>query len=194
MTDRTDRGAWQDRAVVLTLTLLLMACEHRGGDPVTIAELRAEREPVEELADAKIQTSENGLPRIHIEADVMQKFETEDSTYMVMQGDTSSDRVLVRLFDEQGQPSAVIKANRVIQNEGERRFEARGDVEVVTVTGKRLESEELRWQEDERIIRSSGFVRIETPTEQLSGYELEASEDLESYRLERVTGQVTLTE
>ena len=178
--------------MLLTAFSVISGCEHRGGDAITLAELRAEREPVEELFGARIQTSENGRPRLHIEAAAMRKFETDDSTYVVLEGDTASPRVLVRLFDENGQPSAVISADVVVRHEDEGRFEARGDVDVVTVTDRRLDAETLHWQDEERIIRSSGFVVIETPTQHLSGYELEATEDLESYRLERVTGQVII--
>jgi LPS export ABC transporter protein LptC len=180
--------------LLLPAFLLLVGCEHRGGDAVTMSELRAEREPVEEVWNATIESFEGGRPRLHIQSARMFTFETEDSSYVLLEGDTVSGRVVVRLFDEAGQPSAVVQADRVIRLEDRGLFEARGDVSVVTVTHKRLESEELRWTEDERVIRSSGFVRIETPTERLSGYGLEATEDLDSYRLERVTGTATLTD
>lgn len=159
-----------------------------------MADLRLDQEPVEEVWSAQIRTSDEGRPRLHMEAPVMRKFQHEDSSYVRFERDTSDVRIVVRLFDEQGMPSAVIHADEVIHLEDEGRFDVRGDVQVVTVEDKRLESEQLRWYEKERLIRSGGFVRIETPTEQLSGYDLEADENLDTYRLERVTGRATLRE
>ena len=179
---------------LLVVAAVLSACEHQEGNNMTMAELRSERDPVEEIWDVQVKSSEEGRPRVYIEADVMRKYENADSTYVVLESDSAGSRVTVRLFDEFGQPSAVIKADQVIRREEEGRFEARGDVEVVNIDGERLESEELRWTEDERIIRTHTFVRIQTPTERLEGYDLEAAEDLSTYRLERVTGRVLVRE
>jgi hypothetical protein len=78
--------------------------------------------------------------------------------------------------------------------EDQRRFEATGNVDVVTPEDKRLESEHLVWYEDNRTLRTPGFVRIETPTERVQGYDLTADEDLETYTLNRMTGQVIVEE
>ena len=43
-------------------------------------------------------------------------------------------------------------------------------------------------------VRTPGFVRIRTPKENVQGYNLVADEDLETYTLARVTGQVTYEE
>ena len=182
------------RPFLLAALLLAAGCEFRSSEPVTLDDLREEHEPVEEVWNAAIRTSEGGRPRIHIEAPVMRTFETADSTFVLLERDTSAQRVVVRLFDEDGAPTAVIHADRVIRRESDGTFEARGNVEAVNVEGRRLESEELRWEDEERLIRSGGFVRIRTDTEHIEGYALEATEDLSTYRLERVTGQVTLRE
>ncbi len=181
-------------SLIVGTASMLSACEHQEGDPVTMADIRAEREPVEVVHGVNVKTSTDGRPRVFIEADVMRTYEEEDSSYVVLGSDSAGSRVIVRLFDERGQPSAVIEADQVMRVEDRGLYEARGDVEVVNVEGKRLESEELRWSEGERVIRTNTFVRIETPTERLEGYDLEASEDLETFRLERVTGRVTVRE
>jgi hypothetical protein len=88
--------------------------------------------------------------------------------------------------------SATIRANRIVYHDAAGRFDARGRVMVRTATGKRLEGEHLAWHEEEKRIATPGFVEITTPTDRIQGYDLRADENLDSYRLGRVTGRVTV--
>jgi lipopolysaccharide assembly outer membrane protein LptD (OstA) len=84
-----------------------------------------------------------------------------------------------------------VRADSIFYYNGERRFEARGNV-VATTTDKRLETERLRWNEQSERVHAPGFVRITTPKDQIEGYELRGDEGLENYEIANVTGQVTL--
>ncbi|QXD14473.1 LPS export ABC transporter periplasmic protein LptC [Rhodocaloribacter litoris] len=170
-----------------------MGCERRVPSPVSPQVLQGDV-PDRESWNTRFYVSEDGRPRVEIEAAYMAEYEREDSTYMLLRGlpDSGAARVTVRLFDERGEPSATLTAARVYYYDREQRFEAHGDVRVVTRTGRRLETEDLFWDERERIVRTPGFVRITTEKEQLQGYELEADEDLATYRLRRVTGRRTV--
>ena len=124
--------------------------------------------------------------------------------------DTTAGRVIARIFSrgkearDDAQPeegarrrkrdsvSATIRANRIVYHDEDRRFDARGRVIVTTPGGKHLESEHLVWLEDERRITAPDFVSITTPTDRIQGYRLRADENLDTYQLGRVTGQVTV--
>lgn len=165
--------------------------------PPSMDDVRAGSEPSQEgwsvqfvISEAASQTDES-RPRVEIHADYMATFETPDSTYTEMQ--SGSERpILAYIFNEAGDTSAVLRSNRLILYEEERRFEALGNVVVETREEKILESEHLVWVEDDRLVRTPGFVRIQTPTESIQGYSLVADEDLDTYTLARVTGQVTV--
>ena len=129
---------------------------------------------------------------MEIEAPVMRTFETEDSTYTILDRDESPEQVLVRLFDETGNPSAQLRANTVLRLDDGASYEARGDVLVVTEDDRRLQTEQLYWYEIERTIRTEGFVTIDTPSEQIRGYDLVADENLATYQLNRVTGRASV--
>ena len=101
----------------------------------------------------------------------------------------ASGRVTVHLFDDRGDSSAVLRADRIVYFQDEGRFVARGDVEVISQDEDRLETETLEWVESEQRVSTPGFVRITTPTEQIQGYQLEAEEDLDTYRLAEITGR-----
>lgn len=184
---------------MFALTLFGLACSEHAVPP-SMDDVRAESEPTQEswgvhyvISEAESRNGES-RPRLEILADYMASYETPDSAYTVMQSTTAGRRVLAHIFDEAGDTSATVNAERLILHEDDRRFEAMDDVVVVTPNDKRLESEHLVWLEDDRKIRTPGFVRIVTPSERVQGYNLLADEDLESYTLARVTGQVTIEE
>jgi hypothetical protein len=103
------------------------------------------------------------------------------------------DRVIAYVFED-GDSSAVITATQMLFFADEGRFEAFGDVEVVTTEGKQLFSEQLTWNQTNRKIRTRRFVRIITPSEDVQGNGLLADEDLETYQIGRFTANVDIDE
>lgn len=186
------------RMLALAALALLSAGCGREAAPPSMDDVRAGSEPVSEAWEVRFVISEaagqadDSRPRIIIYADYMAGFETADSTYTEMRSEADGRQIEAFLHDEAGDTSAVIRSDRLILREEERRFEAFGNVRVRTSDDKTLESEHLVWIEDDRMVRTPGFVRIETPTERIQGYSLVADEDLETYSLARVTGQVTI--
>lgn len=199
-----------DLTAVLLLAVALAGCARDEASMPTLAEVRAEQGPEQESWGAVFRISDEGIRRVHLSAGYMARYERGDSTYLdlyteapatsasgpdsLANGGYGPGRVTAYLFDEAGDSSAVLTADRARYYEDDRLFEAEGQVVVTTTTGRRLETERLRWREDEQQVETDGFVRITTPTEQIQGYDLTADEDLETYTLLRVTGRVVRTE
>lgn len=177
--------------------LVASACGREPAPAPSMDDVRAEGAPKQESWNVRYHVtetpsgSEESRPRLEIESLYMATFETEDSTYTVMESD-SARRVRAVIFGEDGDTSATVRAQRLMMLDDDSRFEARGDVEVVTPDDKVLTSEHLVWFENERTLRTPGFVRIRTPQERVQGYDLEADENLDTYTLRRMTGQVTV--
>ena len=171
-----------------------MGCFESDVVPPTMEELRAESRPDQESWFAVFDVLEGDQPRLRIHADYVAKYENPDSTYMVLTSlpDSIGNRVVAYIFDEAGDSSATIFADQMIYFEKNRRFEAQGEVLVVTTEEKRLETEYLIWLEVERKVQTEGFVRIHSPTEDIQGYNLDADENLENYRIARVTGHAVV--
>ena len=185
--------------ILLLFVLSTTGCERRAETP-TLDDVRAEDAPDEESWGVRFFVTEVPLGsdqsriRMAIEADYMAQYEREDSTYRLLRGhpDSLSRRVVAHIFDTEGDSAATLTANRVFYYEGDKRMEARGQVVVVTSQDKRLESEHLVWYEENREIRTPGFVSIVTPSDQVQGYGLVGDEDLRTFQLARFTAQVTL--
>lgn len=189
--------------ILLTLFLFVLSttgCEYRAGEAASMDTVRAATEPDQESWNAHLFVTdvpvgnEASRNRMELLADYMARYEREDSTYMLLRSnpDSTATRVVAHLFDANGDSSATVIADRMLYFDQEQRFEARGKVIVVTTEGKRLESEHLVWNEAEREVRTPGFVNITTETQRMQGYGLVAEENLATYRISRVTAQVTL--
>lgn len=178
------------------MLLALGGCEHQSASSAAEAEAAAERAPAQTSRDVRFGVYDGDRPRAEILAALMEQYETEDSTYTLLHSapeqQDEEGRVTAYLFDEAGDSSAVIRADRLVYYEEESRFEARGRVIVTTAEGKRLEGEHLAWDEAARRVHTPGFVRITTPSDRVQGYGLDANEDLSDYRLANVTGETTV--
>lgn len=155
--------------------------------------------PVSESWDVSFHVSETDLaadgarPRLRMDTGYMATFEG-DSTYTILEGGRrGASQVRATIFDKStGDTTAVVEADRITYVDRDRRFDATGSVIVHATGGRTLWSEQLRWFERTGSVEAPGFVRIETPRERLEGYNLNADEDLDNYRLERVTGEAQI--
>ncbi len=177
-----------------------------GCSPVSrsngVVEPPDEHHPTSESWDVRFVISETveevgeSRPRLVMEAGYMATFD-DDSTFTVLRPDVEEGEsdVLAVIFDpSRGDTSAVVRAHEIVYREAEGIFDATGDVRVEARDDRRLWSDRLHWDERERQIRAPGFVRIISPSERIEGYNMVSDEDLDNYRLERVTGEAEIEE
>jgi len=160
-------AAREGLVVGLVLCLVLAtACEHRdrSGDEGVPPDSLQRKGPSQVTQDARFVMNEAGRRRAIIRAEEMQQYQTDDSTYSVWRTHGDSARVHSYVFEE-GDSSATITADSVAFFNQEGRFEAYGDVVVVTQENRRLVSEHLTWLQADRKIRTRRFVHITTPSE-----------------------------
>ena len=178
--------------IFLTLLLGVTGCQMHEST-VTVDMLREDDAPVSESWETTMMILEDGRNRLHMRAGYMARYETQDSTWLALSGgQEQADKVYVLLFDAEGDTSAVVTALQILWHERTRRFVARGDVRAVAGQERLLESEHLAWSEHTERITTPGFVTLRTPTETLSGYGLDADENLSDFTLSRVTGTVLI--
>ena len=177
-------------AVLVSLGLGLVNCEHRARGPGVTADTTSGPVPRQVSYDAVFRLTRGDQPRSTMHAERMEQYETEDSTYTLLESPSETRRVQVYVFDAKGDSSATITADRVYVYNREDRFEAYGNVIVETQDDRTLWSEHLTWNEADRKIRTRRFVRIRTPTERVQGTGLVADEDLDTYSIGRFTAQV----
>lgn len=181
-------------AMTLGFFLLLAGCSEPNIATPSLDDLRKEQLPDQESWFTQFDVLDGERPRMQIHAEYMAKYIQDDSTHMILKGhpDSLNSRVLAYLFDEAGDSSATILADEMVYFELERRIESKGNVIVTTSEDKKLETEFLIWHEIDRSVKTEGFVRITSPRENIQGYNLDADENLENYKIARVTGQTVV--
>lgn len=183
---RTRSGWW----LFVIAAFCAVGCAPQGRT-VSVDAVLSEGDPDQEAWGTILQIMENGVPRLSLSADYMARFETPDSTYMVLSRmDSSSRRVEVQIHDETGGDRARVRANQVVYVETQRRFNATGRVVAVTGDGRQVQSEHLSWTEASGRVSTPGFATITTPSQIMSGWGLDADEALTDMRLSRVSGSV----
>ncbi|NNE33743.1 MAG: LPS export ABC transporter periplasmic protein LptC [Rhodothermales bacterium] len=151
--------------------------------------------PSQESFDVELYESADGALRYRIRAAYMGRYETADSSFVLLAKRTPEDApVRAELFGSNPDSTTTIDAAEIRFFETDHRFEARGNVVVLTSTGRRLETEFLVWREDDRRVNAPGFVRIISSTEDMQGYGFDSDEQLNSFSLQRVTGRYYLEE
>ena len=104
--------------------------------------------------------------------------------------------IYVEFFDDSLNIESFIKADYAIYYQEEKLWEARGNVIAHDlVEEKKLNTEELFWDEGKEIIYSNTFSRIETPDGTSYGQEgFEANQDFTRIRLKRYRGTINYKE
>ncbi len=176
---------------------LNLGCGRRASTPTSTDE-PDKAGPRQVSYDARFALNQGERRRATIAAGRMEQYSRGDSTFSALLGapDTmqvrAPKRVTAWLFDAEGDSSATLTADSLLYFDVRGQFEAFGDVEVITQTGKELRSEYLTWDEADRKIRTDRFVQITTPSERVEGYGLVADENLDTYQIGRFTAQVTI--
>lgn len=178
-----------------------IGCEHRAPTSAVLETVDDEgRQPDQESWDATFDVSEGGLPRLRVRAPYMARYALDDSTYTHLRTDPSrsdttqqrAPEVIAYIFNTEGDSSATITAREMYYYDMSSRFEAKGNVVVISADGERLETEFLIWLEAEHLVRAPSFATLTTPTRRLQGYELVADENLENYEWKRLTGEFVI--
>lgn len=102
--------------------------------------------------------------------------------------------IQVLFFEADGKESGQLKARYAISYSKEDRMIARNDVQMWNAEGKKLNTEELIWDQKSGRIFSEKFSKITSREEVIYGDGFESNQDFSSYRIVKIRGIVTLQE
>lgn len=102
------------------------------------------------------------------------------------------DSVNVVVRDTLGNIKTEVTSDNATYWSKDSEFHFRNNVLVSTDEGRTLNTESLNWYQEERRINTEEFVIITTETDSITGYGLNADEDLTNYTIRTVTGEFEL--
>lgn len=163
------------------LAFSILSCEN------DIEVVQAFNDP-EKVPDATVEKSEilyydSALLKVQIKSPVLLRYSMVKDPYIEF-----PEGIHVQLFDSLKNVKAEVKSKYAIYNEKQKLWEARKDVVVISKDGKQLNTEQLFWDQNKKIIYSEKFCRITTSTASLTGNKFTASEDFSTYELSQVQG------
>ena len=135
--------------------------------------------------DVDMELIEEGYKKIHLTGSYAATYTTKDSSRTRIKGP-----VFIQVFDTTGTITTRVSSDRAIYRTDEAIFELFGDVKVNTNDDRHLESEYLKWLQEDNRITTPKFVIITTPTDSIAGTGFRGTTDLTNYTITEPKGQV----
>jgi LPS export ABC transporter protein LptC len=140
--------------------------------------------PDQVMENTTITFTEQGVKSAVISAKYVEVYEKSDLK--------KAKGVRVDFYDQEGNHTSILVADSGLIQEKRQNLEAVGNVVVTTQEGIKLETQSLRWAPEKRKIVTDDFVKITKKKDVITGYGLEADEELKHFVIKRsVKGKVT---
>lgn len=140
---------------------------------------------VTESTGVRMDLIEDGFRRISVTAPRAITWQRENN-----QTETElRESVQVVVRDSSGNITTRVSSDKARYMAHKSEFHFMGDVFVETDQNRRLYSGYLEWSQDSRQIRTPEFVIIVTAADSITGFGLDGSDDLETYRLREISGE-----
>ncbi|MGB3616478.1 MAG: LPS export ABC transporter periplasmic protein LptC [Catalinimonas sp.] len=171
---------------LLLSLLLLTACDGEDSRQV-LAERQLYEGPTAEIEDVETLYSDSARLELRLTAPLQQEFNNGDRLF--------PDGVYVEFYNEAEVLESTLRADWGRLESSTSLYTGRGDVVVHNLLKEEtLKTEELFWDQKEARIYTEKFVRIETPTEVLTGNGLTAAQDFSSYKILNPKGTFPIQE
>lgn len=176
------------KSIITALTLMMLfSCEN---SLETIREITKE-DTLSTIAayDVIYQRSDSGHQQVILRSPLMEKYDGEDPYSEFKNG------FEVTFFNTRGDSVSFISANYGINFEKSQMLRARNNVVVRNYdTGEQLNTENLIWDKQKKIIYTKSFVKITSPENVIFGDSLWAKEDFSFREIYNMRGEIELKE
>lgn len=177
------KGEWSAKiavGMIVALTGLITGC---GSDEEPQPIAGSGSRPAQQFYDYRLIDSQDGVKQWVLESDVMQKFAGEDEVHLVEMTVT---------FYQEGEFFSTLVADSGRAHLNTKNLFAWGDVVVTTADGRRLETQELYYDNEREIIHNDVFDRLTRQDDVVTAIGLEATPDLSEIVLkQRVSGEIS---
>ncbi len=173
--------------VLLLIFGLFSSCENDLEKVERISQLSSGI-PVETSRDIEILFSDSALVRARLISPLFLTFKTSKPYQVAPIG------LEIQFLSKEKEIVSNLTAKYGKRSQWERLVEVRDSVVVINTQNEKLETEQLTWDEQKKIIYTDKFVKITTADKILQGYGLEANEDFSKYKILRLSGVISLKE
>ena len=161
-------------------SVVLIACTN---DPNLVQEFVSNKEQaIEQIKGAELLHTENGKIKVRIIAGIIERFQNMQPQLVFSNG------LEVIFYNDSGGVESVLKAQSAEVNEINNVMTALDNVILTSSSGKKLETEELIWDEKKNKIYTDKKVIITTGKEVIEGEGFESNPDFSEYLISKIHG------
>ncbi len=139
---------------------------------------------IEKGKQVEINYSDKGFVRIKAIAPTATRF-NNSTPYLEF-----SDGIKILFYNNQHNIESTLTAKYATAYENSHSMTARDSVVVINDKGEVLNTDELIWDEEKKIIYSNSFVKIRTKDEIIYGNGMTANENFTGYVIKNITGTI----
>ena len=126
--------------------------------------------------------TENGKLKVKIVATTIERFNNQQPQLVF------SNHLVVYFYNDSAMVQSTLKAEYAEINDGKKLMTAKENVILTNRTGKKLESEELIWDEKNNKIYTDKKVKITTGKEVIEGEGFVSNPDFTEYSISKIHG------
>lgn len=170
--------------LIMLCFITFISCEN---DIKDIEAIDRKVDNVDRYKKIKITYSDSAKIRVAISAPIMEsRFEPGRK-----QEDHYDKGVYVEFFDENGDPTSWLSANKAIQYHDKNLVVVRDSVSLHSVSGDTLRTEELFWNSKDERIYTPGYFRYMSQDKVITGRKFDSDQNFSKYSYENMSGQIT---
>ncbi len=164
----------------LLFSVVLVACTN---DPKLVQNFASDKEQaIEQIQGAELLYTENGKIKIKIVADKIERFQDQQP------GLIFSEHMEVYFYNDSSELQSTLMANDASIDENKKIMLAQNNVILTSSDDKKLETEELVWDEKKDEIYTDKIVKITTGKEIVYGEGFTSNANFSQYSITKIHG------
>ena len=164
----------------LLFSIALVACTN---DPKLVQDFVSDKEQaIEQIKGAELLHTENGKIKVRIVADKIERFQNQQP------GLIFSEKIQVYFYNDSSELRSTLMANDASIDEDAEIMLAQNNVILTSHDDKKLETEELVWDEQQKKIYTDKKVKITTGKEVVYGEGFTSNSDFTEYSIIKIHG------
>tara|TARA_B110000971_G_C19994450_1_gene493599 strand:- start:500 stop:1033 length:534 start_codon:yes stop_codon:yes gene_type:complete len=164
----------------LFFLVVLVSCTN---DPKLVQEFVADKQlPIEQIKGAELLHTENGKVKVRMVASRIERFQDIEPSLIF------SDHLEVYFYNDSSQLQSTLMADYASIDEGKKIMLAQNNVILISTDDKKLETDELIWDENKNKIYTDKKVKITTGKEVIYGEGFTSTPDFKKYSITKING------
>jgi len=168
------------KIIRLLLSIVLVACTN---DPKLVQDFVSDKEQaIEQIKGAELLHTENGKIKVRIVANKIERFQYQQP------GLIFSEHMEIYFYNDSSELQSTLMANDASIDEDKKIMLAQNNVVLISSDDKKLETEELVWNEKKDKIYTDKKVKITTGKEVVHGEGFTSNPDFSQYSITKIHG------